>query len=144
MSEILTFGESELRRAGLFDADSDYGGMLGEAVMKMLRQFEEEGHSGMSASMAISIFERLARFEPLSPLTGDDDEWHDPWDDAPWLQNRRCSHVFKDKATGEAYDSEGRIFRHPDGATFTSRDSRVPVTFPYVPKREYVDVGDDE
>ena len=43
------------------------------------------------------------------------------------------------KENGEAYDGEGRIFRDPDGSCFTSIDSRVPVTFPYVPKREYVD-----
>jgi hypothetical protein len=117
--------------------DSDYGGMLGDAVIKMLEQFAEEGHSGMSASMAISLFERLARFEPLTPLTGDDDEWTEVVE-GQW-QNRRCSHVFKD-ADGRAYDSNGRVFREPDGICFTSRDSRVYIEFPYTPKVEYVDV----
>lgn len=28
----------------------------------------------------------------------------------------------------------------PDGGCYTSRDSLVPVTFPYTPKSEYVDV----
>jgi hypothetical protein len=54
-------------------------------------------------------------------------------------QNNRCCHVFKDNA-GNAYDIDGKIFREPDGACYTSRDSRVPVTFPYTPVREYVDV----
>ena len=132
---LQTFAKDEMTRAGLFDKDSDYGGMLGAAVMKMIDVFAAEGHSGFSAGMAISIFEKVARFEPLSPLTGDDDEWNEVG--AGIFQNRRCPHVFKEN--GEAYDSEGRIFREPSGSCFTSRDSRVPVTFPYTPKREYVD-----
>lgn len=129
--------KDELTRAGMFDKDSDYGGMLGEAVMKMIKQFAEEGHSGFSANAAINLFSRLARFEPLTPLTGEDDEWAEV-EPSGLFQNKRCSHVFKEN--GEAYDIEGRIFRYPDGVCVTRGDSRVPVTFPYVPKREYVDV----
>lgn len=58
-------------------------------------------------------------------------------------QNKRCSHVFKDK-DGNAYDIDGKVFREPDGCCFTSKDSFVPVTFPYTPKTEYVDVPKDE
>lgn len=132
---IREFAKAELEKAGFFDTESMYGGMLGEAVMKMVDVFADEGHSGMSASIAIQAFERVARYEPLTPLTGEDDEWHEVGDGC--FQNKRCSHVFKEN--GNAYDSEGRIFREPSGACFTSRDSRVPVTFPYTPKREYVD-----
>lgn len=130
------FAEDELRRAGMFDAGSDYSGMLGAAVMKMIEVFSEEEHSGFSADLAINLFERVARFEPLTPLTGGDDEWNE-CGEGVW-QNRRCPHVFRDE--NGPYDIEGKIFRKPDGACFTSRDSRVQVTFPYVPKREYVDV----
>lgn len=133
---IEKFAKDELTRAGLFDADRDYGGMLGDAVMKMVKVFADEGHSGFSAGMAISLFEKVARFQPLTPLTGEDDEWME-YIEGHW-QNKRCPHVFKD-STG-AYDGEGRIFREPDGACFTSRDSRIPITFPYTPTREYVDV----
>ena len=127
---------AELERAGMFGPDSDYGGMMGDAVLKMIDVFADEGHSGMSAGLAVSIFEKLARYEPLTPLTGADDEWNEV---GPGVyQNRRCSHVFKDE-TG-AYDIEGRIFREPNGCCFTGAKSRVPVTFPYTPKREYVDV----
>lgn len=130
------FAREELKRAGLFDKDSDYGGMLGDAIMKMVKVFADEGHSGFSAGTAINIFSKVARFEPLTPLTGEDDEWTEVTDGV--FQNRRCSHVFKEE--GGAYDSEGRIFREPSGLCFTGKDSRVPVTFPYTPKREYVDV----
>lgn len=130
------FAKEELTRAGLFDKDSDYGGMMGDAVMKMIEVFSDEGHSGASANIAISIFEKVARFKPLTPLTGEDDEWTEVMDGM--FQNKRCPHVFKEN--GQAYDIEARVFREPSGACYTSRDSRVEITFPYTPKREYVDV----
>jgi len=134
--------EAEMRIAGLYDADSDYGGMIPDAVLKMMRVFAEEGHSGSSAPLVISIFQKLARFEPLTPLTGADDEWAEP---SPGVfQNVRCSHVFKDGADGRAYDINGKIFRYPNGACYTGSDSRVFVDFPYVPTREIIDVPDDE
>lgn len=139
MSNLVAHAKKEMEIAGLFDKDSDYGGMIGEAVLKMVQMFSEEGHSGYSAPMAISIFEKVARFEPLTPLTGADEEWVEVSDGI--FQNCRCSHVFREN--GEAYDIDGRIFREPDGSCFTSRESHVPVTFPYTPKREYVDVPSD-
>ncbi len=136
MSNLTDFARSELERAGLFDKESDYGGMLGTAVLRLVEVFADEGHSGMSAGMAISLFERLARFEPITPLTGNDDEWNEV--DEGVYQNRRCPHVFKEG--GAAYNAEGVIFRDPDGCCYTSGESRVAVTFPYVPKTEYRDV----
>lgn len=137
MSNLKDFARAELERAKMFGEDGDfYGGIMGDVVMKLIDVFADQGHSGMSAEMAVSLFERLARFEPISPLTGEDDEWIEVGDGM--FQNRRCSHVFKQN--GEAYDSEGRVFREPNGSCYTSKNSRVPVTFPYTPNRVYVDV----
>jgi hypothetical protein len=131
----------ELELAGWFKKDGFYGDMMGSAVMDMMALFSMEGHSGMSASVATSLFEKLSRFEPLCPLTGGDDEWTDISDfyGQPMWQNKRCGRIFKE-ADGSAYDIEGKVFREPSGACFTSRDSRVPVTFPYTPTTIYVDV----
>lgn len=139
-SSVLSHAEHELKLAGWFDEDAFYGDMMGNAVMDMMRLFAMEGHSGMSSGVATSIFARLSRFEPLTPLTGEDEEWvcHD-YGDGPHYQNKRCSHVFKDEG-GRAYDIQGKIFREPSGLTYTSRDSRVYIEFPYTPKTEYVDV----
>lgn len=41
---------------GLLGDDSDYGGMLGEAVIRMAETFSGEGHSGMSARFARAYF----------------------------------------------------------------------------------------
>jgi len=106
-------------------------------LMELLAVFTMQGHSGSSAPYCANVFKKLALFEPLAPLTGEDSEWQQVRGDM-W-QNLRCGHVFKD-AEGNAYDGEGRIFREPNGACYTSSESSVPVTFPYTPKRVYVDV----
>lgn len=111
-----------------------------ENVLELLEVFVRQGHSGFSASCAVETFRKLALHEPLVPLYGVDDEWDEVEDGV--FQNNRCSHVFKraDRFNGQAYDINGRIFREPNGCCYTNRDSCVPVTFPYTPKSEYVDV----
>ena len=140
VSNLVKHAERELRAAGLFDEDSDYGGMLAEAVLELVQVFAAQGHSGTSAMGTIALFKKLASFEPLGPLTGADEEWNEVGSGVH--QNNRCSHVFKED--GQAYDIQGKIFREPDGATYTSLGSRVPVTFPYVPHSEVVDVPTSE
>lgn len=147
MSNLVSFAYNELHAAGLFGEDSDYGGMIGDAVMELVQAFADQGHSGMSASLVIGILAKVLAYEPLSPLTGADDEWIDISEEMGgrntlW-QNKRCFRVFKN-GDGEAYDNEGRVFIDSDGYAYTSRESRVPVTFPYTPTREYVNVVPEE
>jgi hypothetical protein len=132
----------ELAAVG-YDAEQEEEGpdkWIQQNLLDLLCVFSMQGHSGFSAGYCVSAFEKLARFEPLGPLTGADEEWFDHGDGM--CQNKRCSHVFKqpDRFNGQAYDIYGRIFREPNGCTYTSGDSHVPITFPYTPKREYVDV----
>lgn len=134
---LIRHARTELKIAGMFDADSSYGGMLGESTINLMKMFSLEGHSGYSAGMQISLFQKVGSFEPLTPLTGDDSEWMEVGEGMH--QNVRCSHVFKGQ-DGRAYDIEGRIFREPSSTTYTSGDSRVFITFPYTPSREVVDV----
>lgn len=144
MSNLHVFAESELRAAGYFDPDNGmYGDLLGKSTLELIDVFSEQGHSGMSAGIAVSLFSKLAKFEPLSPLTGEDDEWNEVGINQ-W-QNKRCSHVFKSysRLGVQAYDCEGRIFREPNGCCYTNKDSHTPITFPYVPTRMYIDVDRD-
>ena len=124
------------------EKQDDPNRFIQDNLMELLAVFSMQGHSGSSAPYCVNTFEKLALYKPLVPLTGEDNEWVEVIDGEMW-QNNRCSHVFKD-ADGNAYDGEGRIFREPNGACYTSSDSRVPVTFPYTPKREYVDVPAEE
>lgn len=132
---LMDFAKDELTRAGWFKPDGFYGDMMGHAVLKMVELFADEGHSGMSAGIAVSLFSKLAAYEPLTPLTGEPDEWTDIGDG--FWQNKRCPRVFKG-LDGRAYDIEGRVFHDADGSRFTSRESRVFIEFPYSPTTEYV------
>lgn len=136
---MVEYAESELRIAGLLNSDEKYDAMVADAALEIVKKFADQGHSGFSAAMVSNILDKLLRFEPLTPLTGSEDEWTAlDHDDTMAAQNKRCPHVFK-RADGTAYDSNAIIFRDPDGACFTSSESRKDITFPYTPRREYVD-----
>jgi len=117
MSNLIKHAERELKLAGLFDKDSDYNGMLGDAVMELMKVFSNQGHSGMSASMVSSLFDKLSRFKQLTPLTFKDDEWNEPGENS--YQNKRRSSVFKDGKDGKPYfiDAYTMIAIFPDGHT---------------------------
>jgi hypothetical protein len=134
-SSLVLHAQRELKAAGFLSKDSPYDGMIGKEVLKLVRTFSDQGHSGMSASLALSVFTKVAMYGVLTPLSGNDDEWVHIREGL-W-QNSRSSHVFKTESG--AYDSEGRIFRDTDGSSYQSIDSRVPITFPYTPHTEYVD-----
>lgn len=104
-SNLVTYARAELQRAGLFDPDSDYGGMLGQAVLDIVEKFAEAGHSGTSAAITISILEKLLRYEPLTALTYEPDEWNEVGD-GMW-QNRRKSDVFSKDGGATWYDLAG-------------------------------------
>lgn len=65
MSNLINHANAELKKAGLFDKDSDYDGELGKGVLELITVFAGQGHSGMSAEMAVQLFERLARFKEI-------------------------------------------------------------------------------
>jgi hypothetical protein len=144
MSNYRKHAFMEFKAAGWLDDKNQFKdemqGLICEHVLKLLEVFDEEGHSGSSAPYAINLFSRLANFEPVAPLTGEDWEWNDTGHN---YQNKRASHVFKDY-DGNVYDIEGKVFwewckpydgrepQEPYKSYYTCRDSRVPVTFPYV------------
>lgn len=135
---VLNWAEAELEAAG-YTADAEDGPdkWLREGTLELLKVFSNQGHSGASAPFAINLFSRLAKQKPLAPLTGEDNEWVEVGE-GTW-QNRRASMIFKGE-DGKAYNIEGIVFWewYEDEETgekfksyFTSRDSRVPVEFPY-------------
>jgi len=142
---LLSYAESELDHIGLTEED-EYNGMMRKHILHMIKEFADEGHSGFSAQYAIDILSKLLSFKPLTPLTGEDDEWCDvsEYSGTTTYQNKRCSSVFKDGKDGESYNINGKVFwewykdegGNPFKSYYTSRDSRVPVTFPYTVPEE--------
>lgn len=128
MSNLVEYAKEELKRIGMIDSGEAYNDMGTKAILDLIELFASQGHSGFSAPYVINVFSRLAKFKPLSPLTGEDDEWDDVGD---VFQNKRYSAVFKDK-DGNAYNIEGKVFTDDGEVWYTCKDSRVNVTFPYV------------
>lgn len=115
-------------------------------VLELLEVFSKQGHTGMSASYVLDVFARLVNHKPLTPLTGENDEWYEPYTNDPekLQQNKRYSAVFrKNFDNSTAYNIDGRVFIDTDGYPYTCKESCVHVTFPYtVPdKPEYVHVA---
>ena len=136
MGNLEDFAKHELTLAGVDKPNSDYNGMLADAVLELIRVFQSQGHSGFSASLVVQMFQKVAMLEPLTPLTGEAGEWKEIGNGQ--FQNRRCSHVFH--GNGRAYNVQGKIFRESNGVCFTNIDSCVDIVFPYTPHSEYVDV----
>jgi hypothetical protein len=162
---LKSHAELELKIAGLFDEDSDYGGAIGKAVMELIEVFSNQGHSGMSAPYVVSIFNELANFKPLLPITGKDEEWgniKDIGDGEPYYQNKRCSALFKDGKNGKPYYIDAIIKRDQNGICWSGmawlneedyktgdRSKMVGKkgyikSFPFKPKTFYIDVKDVE
>lgn len=74
---LVAHTKRELIRAGLFDSDSDYGGLLGNSVMELVETMVKQNHSGQSAEMVVTIFDAVIRHKNLTALTDDPSEWHE-------------------------------------------------------------------
>lgn len=139
---LKSYAESELDR--VLGSD-EYDQEIRKSVLEIIGIFEEQGHSGFSASYAISALTKLMKFEPLTPLTGEDSEWNEVGNGV--FQNRRLSRVFKNTSDNRAYDIDGIVFyewmEDEDGRKFksyyTCKDSKVFIEFPYEPKTIYVE-----
>ena len=139
MGNMVDYAKHELDRI----KKDEYGMQerINNNILDIVKVFEDQGHSGLTAGYVIGMLYRLLKFLPITQLTGEDDEWNKIFDGK--YQNKRCFSIFRDK-DGRAYDSEGKIFSDNGGYTwFTNRGSRVYIEFPYYPpdhpERVYVD-----
>lgn len=115
------------------DAEGDpLSKSMNRNLLSMVALFNLEEHSGASASLAITMLERLLRFKPVGALTGEEDEWGEPYDMEGTQQNKRYVGVFRVK-DGRAFNQTGFVFCDPNGDTYTNRNSWRPITFPYTP-----------
>ena len=146
---LVEFAKQELDLIGMIEnSPEEMNRCMRDDILDIVQKFADQGHSGFSASYALSVLKKLLAYEPLSPLTGEESEWNDTsaYTDGSRIlfQNKRCSHVFKEvnaeTGTEYVYDSRGKVFVEPNGSAYTSAQSRTPVTFPYTPTVVYVNV----
>ena len=130
MGNLVEHAKKEFEILGWNDLpEDDMQTWVVENLLELLKIFSEQGHSGSSAPYVLNLFNILARFGTIAPLTGKDDEWVEVMDGK--FQNKRCSEVFKDGKNGKAYWAFGRVFK--DGKiTFVGKGSRVGIKkFPW-------------
>lgn len=102
-------------------------------IMNLINQTEQNA----SQPEITKMLKRLLDFKPLSPLTGEDDEWNkvDDYieDDKATYQNKRYFSVFKRGKNGKAYDITARIFSTDGGKSwhFIGKESKEYISFPY-------------
>lgn len=99
--------EREMRLAGFYDEDSDYGGMIPGAVLALVEAHSKEGHSGGSHELVIEIFKKVICFKTLTPLTSNYEEWfkhdHQVGGVDCW-QSIRCPSAFSQDGGKTWYD----------------------------------------
>ena len=133
------------------EEEDDPNKWIQEDVLELLDVFSKQGHSGGSAPYAVHYFNKLALFEPLSPITSKDEEWSEVGD--AMFQNKRCSALFKDGVDGKPYYIDAIIWQTQNDWAYTGSAidskgnvvrSRQFVRLPFTPKRFYIDVIEKE
>jgi hypothetical protein len=67
-----------LRELTLAGVEKDiYGKMLPDAILEIVKTFAKQGHSGMSAAYSLQLLDKLLRFENLTPITDNSEDWSD-------------------------------------------------------------------
>ena len=113
---IIKQAEAELKRINFGEEDT-------KVMLSILETFFNQWDSGGAVWAVAPILQKCIAGKPLSPLTGEDDEWMDHGDGV--FQNIRCSSVFKDPRFHEgklAYDIDRK------------GHERESISFPYTPE----------
>ena len=107
VSPLVEWAREEIRLAKLRDMkDKDeedktsveYASKCYDAALEAFETLCGQGHSGLSIRVTQSILNHLIDVKPLTPLTGDDDEWGECIRDEnkpKTYQNKRYSALFK-------------------------------------------------
>lgn len=144
MSNLLKHAERELKLIG-YDGKDEYDKMAKDAILQLIETFAKQGHSGFSAHYVANMFHKLVKYETLSPLKGNDDEWGNVSDMSGEMlfQNNRDSRVFK--SDDGAFFTEAIIWTESGESSYTNKDSKRYIkSFPFTPKTFYVEVDKDK
>ena len=140
---------AEFQYAGWMDKDGNFVNEMQELicdnVLELLSTLTKQCHSGYSHGYLMKLFNKLANFEPITPLTCRDDEGNKLTStiNGTTYQNKRDGRVFK-KDDGSIKFSEGRIFvKKKSNMAFGTGQSITYITdIPFIPKTEYIYLED--
>jgi hypothetical protein len=120
---------SVIENAKIELAAINFGAEDTKVMIEILEKFFEQWDTGGAVHAVAPVLMRCIAAKPLSPLTGADSEWHDPFGDGIMLQNVRCSSVFKDWR-----DESGQLSSNAGQGKLNIHDIDNPSwdgTFPY-------------
>ena len=128
-SKLVKHAENELRRAGMYDKDADYGGMLPQAVLDLVRIHSLQGHSGFSHSYTLMLFNKVVNFQVLTPITDDPNEWTESnfGGTKQWQNNRQFSCFSEDGGKTYYDNNEKPTYKDDDGCTYTKSSDKPPI-----------------
>lgn len=92
--------------------------------------------SGGAAAVGFDLFTRLWAGKPLTPLTGEDQEWIEHPD---CYQNRRCGSIFKVKADNPRYGLKIGDCYDLDNYELVPGKINI-ISFPYWPPKAEIDM----
>lgn len=136
MSNLVMHARRELTLLG---EDKD----TADGIVRMVAAFADMGHSGGSAAVTIPMVSALLRFENLTPLTNDPEEWmavgRDTWgdDDMVW-QSRRNPGAFSHDGGKSYYLLDEGAHAKNRRPLHTSRDHTIPRDGEPVPEIEEI------
>ena len=153
---LISFAKEELERIGYnpnTDPNSeDINDCAVTCILELLETFVKQEHSNFSANYVLKIFNKLVNFKPLSPLTGEDDEWMEICNNKDEIiyQNKRHFSVFKTinvKTKEEkCHLNDHYVFVDKNDTSFTNCKSRLVIDeFPFsIPDKIYIHEGTEE
>lgn len=147
MSNTIHHALSEFVFAGWMTPEGTFDDEMQESICQnmidVIELIDGQGHSGFSIQYLINHLTTLLKQEPLTPLTGEADEWVQMQDDL--YMNKRCHRVVKYGENEPSYDTEGVVYYEKtidsdgkESKTYFIKKPTVPITFPYTLTTEYL------
>ena len=162
IADEIKIAKSEAKNEEEADYISSYGTRIHSDALKIYKIIldtvddESFNYSGYSMALLLQDVKRLLAGLPVTPLTGDDDEWRE-WEPG-YYQNNRYGLLLKKVRNGEVlYSDMSRVkcysVSNPErggssiGFVSSIISEQYPISFPYLPPetpfKAYIDTGEN-
>lgn len=137
MSNLVEHAKRELAAAGYNKNSDPMDYDIYISTIEIVRIFSSIGHSGYSTAAHTHMIERILKFDNITPLTTDVNEWQlvEMGDDSRTHQNRRSGSCFSLDEGRTYYDIESpRLPKWKRPFVRNVHGFRLQITQPYVEK----------
>lgn len=152
---MLDWAKKEIEIRNKMFPDDKYGAMCCDSALKAFESLCNDGHSGYSISVTMSVLNALVEGRTLTPIEDTEDVWEYVREDMSAFPDRcktyqckRMSSLFKEVKSGGtiSYRDVNRVYykdMNHEETTWHSGwaerlvDSFSPITMPYMPRKPY-------